>query len=131
VESTPWWDDDGRTLYARMNDQEASEWRYSCSLPASSTEPVAILQLAAQAPPRSPGEATAALLAEVPLMLMLLHRLVDDLLLAWSAEHFRQCSESVGGYRQPPHPPGAACECPPPGALSQARELLAQRRPRT
>jgi hypothetical protein len=89
---------------------------------------VAILQLPIQG--LSPIDATAALLADVPLMLLLLHRLVDEVLLAWSAEHYRQCSESTGGYHQPPHPPGFACECPPPAALSQARELLAQRRPR-
>jgi hypothetical protein len=96
-------------------------------LPASSAQPVAVLQLPGA--PRSPEEATDALLADVVMMMLLLHRLVDEVLLAWSAEHFRDCSPSVGGHRQPPHPPGAPCERPPPPALSKARELLAQRRP--
>jgi len=121
------WGEDGRTLYTHMNDEEAVEWRSSCGLPASSAQPVAVLQLPRAAAP--PVDATAALLSDVVTMLVLLHRLVDEVLLAWGADHFRDCSPSVGGHRQPPHPPGAPCERPPPAALSEARELLAHRRP--
>src|SRR6185295_17761364 len=126
--ATVWWGSDRRTLYALMDDEVATAWRAAFGVPAWSAEPVAVLRL--PAPEMSAEQATAALIALVPAMMLLLHMLVDELLMSWGAEHYRECSPSTGGYHQPPHAPGSACACPPPPALSAAREFLATVKPR-